>query len=129
VVTPARSVIPSVADALLVASALLVDVTVMLPGEFGATYVAVVAVCALNVPLDAVQVTPAPATSLVTVAVKPRLCPSVNPPRFGVTVILTGPVEGAAVTVIVAPADFVVSLTDVAVNVTVAGLGTLTGAV
>jgi hypothetical protein len=101
----------------------------MLPGEFGATYVAVVAVCPLNVPLDAVQVTPAPAKSLVTVAVKARLCPSVNPPRTGVTVTLTGPAEDAAVTVIVVPADFVVSLTDVAVNVTVAGLGTLMGAV
>jgi hypothetical protein len=108
---------------------LLVAVTVMLPGEFGATYVAVVAVCALNVPPDAVQLTPAPATSLVTVAVKPRLCPSVNPSRTGVTITLTGPAEAAAVTVIVVPADFVVSLTDVAVNVIVAGLGTLTGAV
>jgi hypothetical protein len=101
----------------------------MLPGEFGATYVAVVAACALNVPLDAVQVTPAPATSLVTVAAKPRLCPSVNPPCTGDTVTLTGPAGAAAVTVIVAAADFVLSLTDVAVNVTVAGLGTLVGAV
>jgi hypothetical protein len=101
----------------------------MLPGEFGATYVAVVAACALNVPLDAVQLTPAPATSLVTVAVKPKDCPSVNPPRTGDTVTLTGPAEVAAVTVIVAAADFVLSLTEVAVNVTVAGLGTLAGAV
>ncbi|MGA2428050.1 MAG: hypothetical protein ABSH13_06070 [Candidatus Acidiferrum sp.] len=121
--------IPIVADALFVASTLLVAVTVMLPGEFGATYVAVVAACVLNIPLDAVQVTPAPATSLVTAAVKPRLCPSVNPPSTGVTVTLTEPAEVPAVTVIVAATDFVVSLTDVAVNVTVAGLGTLVGAV
>jgi hypothetical protein len=48
----------------------------------------------------------------------------------GVIVTLT-PVGGgpAAVTVIVADADFVPSLTDVAVSVTVAGLGTVAGPV
>jgi hypothetical protein len=61
--------------------------------------------------------------------VKPKDCPSVNPPRTGDTVTLTGPAEAAAVTVIAAAADFVLSLTEVAVNVTVAGLGTLAGAV
>ena len=118
-----------VADALLVASALLVAVIVMLPGEVGATNVAVVAVCALNVPLGAVQLTPAAATSFVTVAVKLRDCPSVNPPRLGVSVTLTGAGATAAVTVTVAAAVFFASATDVAVTVTDAGLGTLTGAV
>jgi hypothetical protein len=78
------------------------------------------------VPLVAAHVTPAPATSLVTVAVNVKACPSTNPPRFGVIVTLTG---GAAPTVIVAVAVFVLSATDVAVSVKVAGLGTLAGAV
>jgi len=39
------------------------------------------------------------------------------------------PIAGGAVTVIVAPAVLVVSVTDVAVSVTVAGVGTLAGAV
>jgi hypothetical protein len=63
-------VIPSVAEALCVGAATLVAVTVIGPGEFGAVYVVVVVVCALKVPLDADHVTPAPATSFVTVAVK-----------------------------------------------------------
>jgi hypothetical protein len=101
----------------------------MTPGDAGATYVAVVAVGALNVPEEAVHVTPAAATSFATVAVKFKLCPSVNPPRFGASVTLTGgAATGAAVIVTVAVAAFVVSATDVAVSVTVAGLGTLPGA-
>jgi hypothetical protein len=63
-------VIPSVAEALCVGAATLVAVTVIGPGEFGAVYVVVVVVCALKAPLDADHVTPAPATSFVTVAVK-----------------------------------------------------------
>ncbi len=47
---------------------------------------------------------------------------------FGEIVTLT-PTGGGPVTVIVADADFVPSLTDVAVSVTVAGLGTVAGAV
>jgi hypothetical protein len=86
-----------------------------------------VAVCGVTPPLDAVHVTPAAATSLVTVAVKFNACPSTNPPRFGVIVTLTGP--GGALTVIVAVAVFVVSATDVAVKITDAGFGTLEGAV
>jgi hypothetical protein len=85
-----------------------------------------VAVSGVTVPLDAVHVTPAAATSLVTVAVKFKPCPSTKPPRFGVIVTLTGP---AAPSVIVAVAAFVVSATDVAVKVTEAGFGTLEGAV
>jgi hypothetical protein len=53
-------------------------------------------------------------------------CPSANPPRFGVSVTLTGP-EG--VTVMVAAAVLETSLTDVAVKVTAGGAGRLTGAV
>ena len=85
------------------------------------------AVCGVTVPLDAVHVTPAAATSWVTVAVKFKGCPSTSPPRFGVIVTLTGP--GGAVTVIVAVAVFVVSATDVAVKITEAGFGTLARAV
>jgi hypothetical protein len=118
-------VTPSVAVALFVESATLVAVTVMpLPGEFGATYVAVVEVCALNVPDDADQVTPAAATSFVTVAAKFNDWPSANPPSCGVSATLT-----ALVIVIVATALFVLSETEVAVSATVGGAGTLTGAV
>jgi hypothetical protein len=63
---------------------------------------------------------------LVTKAVKFKACPSTNPLRFGVIVTLTGP---ATPTVMVAVAVFVVSVTEVAVNLTVAGFGTFTGAV
>jgi len=107
--------------------ATLVAVTVMIPGEFGATYVAVVVVCALNVPVVAVQVTPWLATSFVTAAVKFSDCPSANPPRTGVSVTLIG--APVFVTVIVAAPDFVVAVTEVAVNVTVGGDGRLAGAV
>jgi hypothetical protein len=117
-------VTPIVAVEDLVASALLVAVTVICPGEFGAVKVAVVAACELKVPLGADQTTPAPPTSFVTVAVKFNDCPSTNPPRFGVSVKLIG-----GVTVIAAATDFVVSVTEVAVSVTVAGVGTLVGAV
>ncbi|HEX3118145.1 MAG TPA: hypothetical protein VHP80_03555, partial [Candidatus Acidoferrum sp.] len=114
-----------------VASALLVAVIVIPPpGEFGATYVAVVAPCALNVPLLAVHVTPAPPASFATVAVNASDCPTANPVTFGemVTPIPDGggPPE---VIVIVADADFVPSLTDVAVSVTVAGFGAAAAAV
>jgi hypothetical protein len=85
-------------------------------------------VCALKLPLEVVQVTPALPTSFVTVAVKPSDCPSVNPPRFGVMLTLIGP-PLAAVTVIVAFAFRVPSVTEVAVIVTVAGEGALAGAV
>ena len=81
----------------------------------------------MNVPLVADHITPADATSFVTVAANSIDCPSVNPPRFGVSVTLIG--APAGVTVIVAVPAFVVSATEVAVSVTVAGDGTLTGAV
>jgi hypothetical protein len=85
-------------------------------------------VCALKLPLDVVHVTPAFPTSFVTVAVNACDCPSVKPPRFGVMLTLTAPVL-AAVTVIVTAALLVPSRTEVAVNVTVAGVGTVLGAV
>ena len=102
----------------------------MPPGEFGATYVAVVTPCALNVPLLAVHVTPAPPASFATVAVNANDCPTANPVTLGEIVTPT-PVGGVPpeVIVIVAEADFVPSLTDVAVNVTIAGFGNAAAAV
>jgi hypothetical protein len=83
---------------------------------------------------DTDHVTPKLCASFVTFAVK--LC--VTPPVArltipGVTVTATlaggGGVTGAAIKVIAAFADFVASSTDVAVSVTVAGLGIVLGAV
>jgi hypothetical protein len=120
---------PNVAVALFVVSALLVAVTVMpLPGELGAVNFAVVAVTGVTVPLDAIQLTPAPLGSLATVAVSVATCPMTNPLAFGVIVTLTPPALAVEI-VIVAIADFVVSATDVAVNITTGGLGSAPGAV
>ncbi len=59
-----------------------------------------------------------------------KLCPSANPPRFGASATLTGgAATGAAIIVSVAVAVFAVFATDVAVSVTIPGLGTLAGAV
>jgi hypothetical protein len=115
---------------------LLVAVTVTTPALDGATNVADVSVTFVNVPHafpvqpapDALQFTPAAPTSFVTVTVTLSFCPSVNPPRFGEIVTLIFP-TGMLVSVIAAAADFVPSLTDVAVSVTPAGVGTLAGAV
>jgi hypothetical protein len=84
----------------------------------------------LNVPVLAVHVTPAAPTSFVTVAVTASDWPTANPVTFGEIVTAT-PVGGGPLEVIViaADADFVPSLTEVAVSVTVAGLGTAAGAV
>ena len=125
-----------VAAALFVLSALLVAVTMNTPALAGATNVADVSVTFVNVPHafpvqpapDALQFTPAAPTSFVTVAVTFSFCPSVSPPRFGEIVTLIFP-TGMLVSVIAAAADFVPSLTDVAVSVTTAGVGTLAGAV
>jgi hypothetical protein len=108
---------------------LLVAVTTIpLPAEFGAVNVAVVAVTGVTVPLDAVQVTPAPLGSFDTVAVSVATCPTTNPPAFGVIVTLIPPAV-AVTMLIVALALFVVSATEVAVKVTLAGLGAVPGAV
>jgi hypothetical protein len=90
-------------------------------------YVAEVFVMLVKVPLDADQVTPAALTSFVTVAVTGRAWVMVRPPRLGEMVTLIVAVE--AVTVIVAEARLVVSLTDVAVRVTAGFAGTEAGAV
>ncbi|HEY1923672.1 MAG TPA: hypothetical protein VGG58_00385 [Candidatus Acidoferrum sp.] len=87
------------------------------------------AACALNVPDVALHVTPAPPTSFVTVAVNPADWFSTNPITLGEIVTLTRLAGALAVIVIIADADFVPSVTDVAVSVTVAGLGTVAGAV
>jgi len=73
-----------------------------------------------------VQVTPWPAVSPVTVAVK--ACVPFTVTLAVVSDKVTEIGAAAAVTVIVADADFVVSATDVAFNVTVAGFGTAAGA-
>jgi hypothetical protein len=79
------------------------------------------------VPVDAVHVTPDVPTSLATVALRFKACPSVSPPRFGVTVTLIWPVTTAVIVIVVA-AVFVGSVTEVAVNVTVGVAGMLAGA-
>ena len=81
----ARSVTPTIAVAFLLLSAALVAVMVIWPAPAGGTKVAVVAVFGLKVPAVALQITPAAPTSLVTVAVSGRVCHTVSPPRFGVT--------------------------------------------
>jgi hypothetical protein len=76
---------------------------------------------------ESFQVTPLFAGSFVTVAVNACIAPACTLAVGGATVTAIG--AGAAVTVIVAEADFVVSATDVAVSVTVGGVGTFAGAV
>jgi hypothetical protein len=68
--------------------------------------------------------TPALLTSFETVAVKFSGCPTVRPPRIGVRVTLAL----LATTVIVAVADRVLSLTEVATSETVGGVRMLAGA-
>jgi hypothetical protein len=68
--------------------------------------------------------TPALLTSFATAAVKFSGCPTVRPPRIGVRVTLTL----LAATVIVALAERVLSLTEIAVRETVGGVGMLAGA-
>jgi hypothetical protein len=73
-----------------------------------------------------VQVTPWFLASFATVAVNSRLLFVITLPAAGVRVTLT---PFAAATVIAAVADLFASATEVAVNVTLAGLGALAGAV
>ena len=75
---------------------------------------------------ESVQVTPLFCESFVTVAVKFCVSPVCTLGLVGATLT---EITGAAVTVIVAVPCFVPSATEVAVSVTVAGLGTLAGAV
>ena len=77
---------------------------------------------------ESVQVTPLFCGSFCTVALKVCVCPVwIDMLVAGETLTFTG--TGGAVIVIVATALFVVSVTDVAVSVTVPGLGTVAGAV
>jgi hypothetical protein len=76
---------------------------------------------------EADHVTPAAATSFCTVAVTGSVCVTVRPPRLGEIVTLRAAEE--PVMVIDAEAPLAVFETEVAVRVTVAGLGTFAGAV
>ena len=76
---------------------------------------------------ESVHVTPLFCGSFCTVALKVCVCPTVTDAPVGATLTVTG--GGGAVMVIVALALFVGSVTDVANSVTVAGLGTVVGAV
>src|SRR5216684_2287510 len=75
---------------------------------------------------ESAQVTPLFCESFCTVAVNGCVALAATEAVVGATLTEIG---GGAVTVIVAAADFVPSLTDVAVRVTVVGFGTLPGAV
>ena len=76
---------------------------------------------------ESAQVTPLLAGSFVTVALTWSIPPACTLAAVSETVTLIA--GGAAVTVIVTEADFVVSATEVAVSITVAGVGTLAGAI
>ena len=78
---------------------------------------------------DSAQVTPLFCASFCTVAVNGCAAPACTLEVMGDTVTTIGVAAGAAVTVIVAGADFVLSVTEVAVNMTVGGVGRLAGAV
>lgn len=73
-----------------------------------------------------VQVTPLFCGSFVTVAETLRVCPICTEAVTGLTAIVSG---GAGVIVIVTAVVLVLSATDCAVAVTVAGAGTAAGAV
>ena len=75
---------------------------------------------------ESAQVTPLLCVSFCRVAVNGCVPLTVTEAVVGATLTEIG---GGAVTVMVAAEDLVPSLTDVAVRVTVAGLGTLPGAV
>ena len=81
----------------------------------------------VKVPLDAVQVTPSLVGSFCTTAENFKVCEVVMPPRLGDRVTLR--LAGIANTVISALPNDLRSVTEVAVIVTVAGLGAFAGAV
>jgi len=88
----------------------------------------------VNVPQDApvqpvpdkLQLTPLFAESFCTVALNPVDCDTCTDEEVGFTVTEMG--GGGAVMVMVAEADLVLSATEVACSVTVAGLGAVAGA-
>jgi hypothetical protein len=106
-----------------------------MPGVEGATYTADLEVTLVKMPQEAPEqlgpeadhVTPEAATSFCTVAVTASVCVIVRPPRLGEMVTLRA--EEEPVIVMIAEPLLAVFETDVAVSVTVAGLGTLGGAV
>jgi len=127
-----------VADADFVESATEVAFSVTVAGvgtAEGAVYVTEVLVTFASVPHVAPEqplpesdhVTPLFCESFCTVAVKPAVVKTCTGVDVGLTETEIG--AGAAVTVMVADADFVPSATDVAFSVTVAGVGTAEGAV
>ena len=116
-----------VLDALFVTSSALMALITYTPGLLGGWYVAEEGVTLVNVPLDALQVTPWLLTSFCTVAENFKACDSVMPPRLGETV--TPRSVGIPKTVIVELADELRSVTDVAVSMTVGGFGAVAGAV
>ena len=75
---------------------------------------------------DRLQLTPLFAESFCTVALKPLDCDTCTDAEVGFTVTEIG--GGGVVMVMVAEADLVLSATDVACSVTVAGLGAVAGA-
>ena len=127
--TPARSVTAVVTAALADEFATLVAVTVCTPGWVpGVNNPPAVIVPVWELPLGTpsiIQVTPELLGSLKTVAVNCCFCDRVSEEPLGLSVTLIGP----KTTVMAAVADLVVSAADVAVSVTLAGLGTVGGPV
>ena len=75
---------------------------------------------------ERIQLTPLLEESFCTEAMKPVDCETCTEVEDGLTMTAIG--GGVAVTVMVATADFVPSVIDVAVSVTVAGAGAVAGA-
>jgi hypothetical protein len=76
---------------------------------------------------ESVQITPLPCESFCTIAVKGCAMPVCTLTVSGDTA--TTIAGAAAARVMLAAADFVLSATELAVSVTIAGVGTLAGAV
>jgi hypothetical protein len=113
------------ADALLEVSAWLTAVIVETPAV-NAVKVAEEGVWLVKVPFEAVQVTPAFAKSFWTVAVRESGWATVIPDRTGVMLTVTP--EDCTMVIVEAP-FLVPSAMDVAVSVTIPGLGAMAGAV
>jgi hypothetical protein len=91
------------------------------------TFVKVPQAAAVHPEPDSVQLTPLLAESFCTVAVKPVDCDTCTDAALGFIVTEMG--AGVVVIVMVAEADLVLSVIEVALRVTVAGLGAVGGAV
>jgi hypothetical protein len=124
-------VIATEADADAVVSAALRAVTVCVPGPDGGLYtpeLLIVPTDPLPPLIESTSQTTAVLLTPVTVAVKVCCWRVVSAARFGLMLTFTDPLM-TAVIVNVAEAVLVVSATDFAVNVIVAGFGTLAGPV